>query len=583
MIMRLVLWMPQRFNIFAMGVILHCRRRRRNGMHLGPKSNGINQELHMKKISSLILCLAGCLCISAQLNPEAPVNLLVGSNSITIPPDSYRLNAYYKLTAVDDQLVTIDLPVEQASFGVTHTGGVNTTSDISVLSLSYSDKPLLRKIFAMRGGETLYVEFGLNFFALMDFQDVFTFNVAIEEHHYDSGNSCGDPIDGNGSNIYLPLTIDPDNEALLKPVYVSYKAEKDGWLYLLFTPSVTRIDYASSCEGTYTYLKHEYIPSGHGGRDAKARLEVKQGYEYMFKVQGFEASMLTTEIIEPVAGEHCDFPIDIEPGEEITLPAAAGDYYWSFEPPFEGFVEVTSQASLDGGFVEVMFDCMQTGAFIIYDALNLRKHVYDRMEYLLHIHKANATGLDEKVLLNVVKEELFDSFSPGQPLTANMEITTPPFAGIYNYSITSPSENPGELVLETIDAPANADTRVNLYDASDNFRTLARGFDMRYAAAPATDYVLVWTVFDEKKPIAFKVRFNGNGAGVEQAVGEVGFSAKATSDGIIVTCGDKAAVIYDVAGRLVDVADAGTEHVVSVPPGIYVVKCGSVISKVAVN
>lgn len=113
----------------------------------------------------------------------------------------------------------------------------------------------------------------------------------------------------------------------MNPVYTAYTCTEDGWLFLRFQPSVTQIEYASDCNGTFKRLKHEYIYDHGKTVGAKAMMEVKKGDSFIFRISGFNAAMMSATVENPTDGTSCDFPIDIVPGT-IALPAEAGDYYW---------------------------------------------------------------------------------------------------------------------------------------------------------------------------------------------------------------------------------------------------------------
>ncbi len=396
------------------------------------------------------------------------------------------------------------------------------------------------------------------------------------------GESCDNPIEFSvPGSVSLPLTLGDD--ALLKPIYVALTADKDGWLYLNFTPSVSGVEYSTDCAEPFKYLKNEYIMSNGVTTGSKTRLEVRKDQRYIFKVIGFNTSVVTSEIIEAVPGTMCDFPIDIQSGDNIIIPAAAGDYYYRITPEKEGQIEITSTTpgSIPGGYVEVMMDCNNFNAFVIDDDLWLRNFVWDRMEYLIHINKAVATASDETVNVTVNPSLECDEFDPGQTISLGETVSTPRFAGKYYYRVTSPATG-GTLTLNIPELPADPDTRVNLHSLDDSYLSIARGFDMKYETEPSTSYILEWTVLDNRRSIPFSVSIGGASA-IEDLNGDDGVSVSVENGAIVVSGNEVAVDVFNLWGQHVATRRVSGVERVPLTPGAYIVKTGPKVTKAIVR
>lgn len=84
-------------------------------------------------------------------------------------------------------------------------------------------------------------------------------------------------------------------------------------------------------------------------------------------------------------------------------------------------------------------DCNGTGSYDVFNFLHLRTHVWDRMEYLIHIHKAVATAEAETFDVAITDPIACDDFDTAETLEADKIYATPNFAGEYFYRVVSPA------------------------------------------------------------------------------------------------------------------------------------------------
>lgn len=546
-----------------------------------PTTNYSLNHPHMKKHLLLSLLIPAALMASAQGTAAQPE--IVADGDITLPVDGRNaVTAYYSYTSADaDRLVTILLPSPFAGVVASSTAGDKQSSDVpNVLLPDFTSETTAVKCLAPKD-EPLYLKITFPALSFADDAVSATINVSSERYMINYGGSCSDPIQAGKQEVLLPLSAQVDPPFDMNPVYAGYTAPEAGWLYLRFQPSVTMVEYATDCASDFKRLKHEYITENGRTVGARAMMEVAGGDSFIFKVSGFNAVMMTAMVENPEPGTSCDFPIDITPGE-VELPAAAGNYYWRITPAHEGYIEITSDASLTDGRVQVMMDCNGTGSFSVYNFLHLRTWVWDRMEYLIHIGKSAPTPGPEKFLVKLVEPQSYDDIGLAETLVPGTLYSTPDFAGEYYFRVIAPSESNQSLHLTTLTTPEDDYTRVNLYDPADMFASVAKGFDMIAPLEAGKEYLLKWTVFDVANPMEFKISYEDNSS-VNTIAGQA--VRIDTAAGMIIVEGEGVtATVTDMAGRIVvSHAEVNGRIRIAVEPGIYMVSAGTAVNKVIVR
>lgn len=528
---------------------------------------------------SLMMLAAGAVS-AANATFDDPAPLTAGNNAI--PVSGIRATGYYTYTAATDELITVTIPMSEASLYVSRTPQQNPIeSEIKLMTRKFTEENYVRFIFFAPKNEKLYLKASFIAWDLPEGTTSVNMTMSAQTFRYQEARTCNDAIDLNSGKdfYYLPLSFGDD--MVPSPVYLSFTTTQSGYLYLNFEPSVTEIRYASDCSEEFVPLKHSYITEGGQTIGASAHIEMMKGQHFVFRVTGFTPALVRVEEVDPAPGTMCDFPIDIEPGE-IALPAEAGDYYWRIKPKERGYIEINSDLSIPGGYVQVMYDCAGTNSFTIRDELTLRSFVYENMEYLIHISKPEATPEGASFKVSVGPELPCDNFDTAEVISPGQTVSTLPYAGTYYYKAHSPELIGSELVLNTKVTPGDERTRVNLYKADNDFETVARGLDLRYTVEPATDYVIKYTVFDNRLAIPFEFTFEGGYNSIDEIADTPG-EIYPLPEGIKVTSPGYAAV-FDTTGRLVAGAESASDKFFSLTPGCYIVSVnGSEIRKVIVK
>lgn len=473
------------------------------------------------KPGTAIYAIAALCALPTMANAtfDAPAHLEQGEN--ILPVQGYRATGFYEFKSAEDCLVTILLPTSDSQVFLSTTPQENpTTSELPVMTRRYPDMEEMRVRFAAHAGEQLYLK--LSFLAWdIPEEGYFTFTTTLSPTTLGGGATPEEPIQGiEGEEIYLPLSI--DENSLMTPVYVTYHADQYGYLFLNFEPSVTQVKYRlGDSDGEFQPLAHTYLYDQGTAYGAKAQIEIEPGLEATFAVTGFSPAVLVFEAVDPDPGTMCEFPMDILPGR-VILPAAEGDWYYRITPDEEGCLEIKSPYALPDGYVQVMMDCNGFNAFTITGELTLRTFVWDRMEYLIHISKPVATAEDEPFEVVIGPELPCDMFQTAEPIAPGERVSTPAYAGTYYYKITAPDLVDSTLKLTTYTTPGDDRTRANLYKSDDSVETIARGLDMTYVVEPLAEYVLKYTLFDNRLPIEFSIAFDGGHSGIENMKAEEG-------------------------------------------------------------
>lgn len=328
------------------------------------------------------------------------------------------------------------------------------------------------------------------------------------------GRTPESPIDiTNARGLDIPLTISDDYPFLPMPFYLALDASQNGRARLAFAPSITEIKLRRPGESGFRNIEHSYIRDEYGMlQGSESVVPISAGEHLEFIVTGFNPVKLTVTEEDPVPGTMADFPLPAGQGI-LVMPAEDKDFYWTFTPDEEGYAELNSDISLPGGYVEIMMNPDGFGSFMIQGELSLRCHVWDRMPYIIHLHRAVAgEPLEFGFRIGPVSD--VDEFYPAQALLPEETAETLPYAGTYHYRILSPDLIGSTLKLTTLDTPYDERTRVNLYRGDDPSETLARGLDLEYEVEPKTEYVIVYTLFDNRHPLRFNVSFEGGESGV---------------------------------------------------------------------
>ena len=107
-----------------------------------------------------LICVAlfvAQLVSAANATFDDPAPLVAGDNSI--PVSGIRATGYYVYTATTDELVTITIPVTEASLYVSRTPQENPIeSEIKLMTRKFIDNGYVRFMFHAPKNEPLYIE-----------------------------------------------------------------------------------------------------------------------------------------------------------------------------------------------------------------------------------------------------------------------------------------------------------------------------------------------------------------------------------------------------------------------------------------
>lgn len=380
------------------------------------------------------LCLASSAMAQTSFGTALPAK--TGDNTYTTTSAS---DVYWQFTADKDYLATIDKLNDDANLPeiyVKKDDGSQMQIDGAYFSSSV--------IYGFQKGKTYYFKFNsVNRGAEVGF------SLSLEEtQNLGKGLAESDPMQIElgktqlfGNPCYQSESYGQTN------IFTTYKAEKDGQL------RIKTSQYVSNATANGTRVSAETVD---GDRVFKINTEAGQTYAIDFSI--YDAFFIaTSEVVEVKAGSF-DMPFVMKEGEN-TIPAEAGKYYFTYAPSQKGYLNISSDAALNGGQVSVYMNKYNAqneknavgqskeGEF------NVRSEITSTLAtYYIIVNKTEAT---QEAQTFKCQEE---SYQPGEtedtaiPVTLGETATTvtaPKANGTYYYSITIPANTSKFLVIES--------------------------------------------------------------------------------------------------------------------------------------
>ena len=398
----------------------------------------------MKK--NLLLSMALCASLSgwAQTSYETALPLQEGENTYTC--EETVQNLYWKYTPAEDMIVKVKpngYDMVEMHTSVTDDAGAPSMKAINYAAFKYPERG-----FALHAGETYYIVLTTN-----NTPGTVSFNYSICE------NSAGV---GTGLTAEDPLVIIPGKEQFIgatyaenkeQTTYATYTATEDGLL------KITSPSYVSNFSVNGDYLSFD------SNNDVYvASIPVTSGETYNFVFKGYNAYFLTSELIHPTAGS-MDRPFEMQTGAN-TVPAEAGEYWYSVTPVGTGYLTLSSESSLPGGKVELFYSKSAYSASATAEGnYNLRYELNYNSGNTMYVKVTKPEASAEPDIVTYEMKDYAQGEKEDNPLpiaTVPGEVKVPAQTSYY-FSLTTPAEQTGFLVVEVPEALANEDTYVNVY------------------------------------------------------------------------------------------------------------------------
>ncbi|MGM9707625.1 MAG: hypothetical protein ACI3YM_08475 [Prevotella sp.] len=403
----------------------------------------------MKK--NLLFSMALCASLSgwAQTSYETALPLQEGENTYTC--EESVQNLYWKYTPTEDMIVR----VKPTGYNMVemHTS-VTEGEETSMKAINFAAFQYPERGFALRAGSTYYVVL-----TPYNTPGTISFNYSI------CTNSAGV---GTGLTAEDPLVIIPGKEQFIgatyaeneeKTTYATYTATVDG---LLKIKSPSYVSYFS--------VNEDYLSFDSNNDVYVASIPVTSGETYNFKFKGYNAYFLTSELVQPTAGS-IDMPFEMQTGAN-TVPAEAGEYWYSVTPVGTGYFTLSSESSLPGGKVELFYSKSAYSAYATAEGnYNLRYDLNYNSGNTMYVKVTKPEASAEPDILTYEMKDYAQGEKEDNPLpiaTVPGEVKVPAQTSYY-FSLTTPAEQTGFLVVEVLEALANEDTYVNVYPKGNNW------------------------------------------------------------------------------------------------------------------
>ena len=398
---------------------------------------------------SLLFAAALCLASSAMAQTySSPLSAQTGENTYDATAAG---TIYWTFTADNDYIATIGQYEESPVPNVAIKGGIKPTQIDGVTKSDYTTK-----VYALEKGKTYY--FMLN--AEAKGKAGFTLKLDKTEN-LGVGLTEENPLEIKlgetqvfGNPHYENGNWDDTN------VYSTYKAEKDGQLRIKTEQNVS----SAIVNGTKVSVE-----SANGMKVFKINTKAGETYAINFTIS-IPFFVATSEVVEVKEGS-IDMPFALKEGEN-TVPAAAGKYFFTYQPEHTGYLNISSSTALEGGQVSIYMNKINASAGTYAQdksevgSYNVRTEATSTSKtYYIVVDKKTAT--DKADTFNFQLENYKAGENPDNPIPVEITDANPTPGievadkGTYYYSITVPANTSKFLVVES-DNDLSAGSSVSL-------------------------------------------------------------------------------------------------------------------------
>lgn len=447
----------------------------------------------MKKVLLSAMMLLAAITGFAQQTIDTAPELESGLNSYTFPEGegSSPYTAYWKYTATENSIVYVSSDknvqsVYEDDENTTVTGGS-----------SYTDGKTIW-YYPAREGHTLY-------FKVADWNGN-TPNITLENvvpnEFVGKGLSADDPIeimtDGSEQIFFGTKSGYSLNS------YARYTATENGLLI------ITVNGYISCTVNGGNTINSE---SASGVYLLKIAVEAGNTYDIVFT--HYNPFVATSELTHPQGGS-LDMPFALEKGEN-TVPAAIGDYYYTYTFTEEGIASITSDNYLPAGQVKVYSSkpsnysspvkTSESGSY------NVTFEPYLNSTYYICVSRGTEADNDETFTFNIEAYKAGDKESnpiviSEIPSTGNV---TSYANGTTYFKVTVPAGTESQyLQIKATSDVASPSTKVYLYPANAGIYYGVSGNKVVKTIVgdntSDSEYTIRWDAYEEN-PVTFDVEF----------------------------------------------------------------------------
>ena len=443
---------------------------------------------------TLLFAAALCLASSAMAQTSIGTALTAKTGENTYWATS-QSDLYWKFTPDKDYIATVK-PIGDVTFPeVSILGDEESLTSITGVMTSSWDGYM----YALQAGKT-YI------FKVTDALQSSGFSLAVAEA---KGL-------GNGLTEDSPATIElGETQTFGNPtystgnynVYTTYTAKESGQLRIKTAQTVT----AATVNGT----KVSAVYAG-GQRTFNIDTEAGKTYAINFTNLTIPFFTITSEVVQVTPGSF-DAPFTLADGEN-KVPAAAGKYYFTYQPTQKGYLNLTSSAAANGTVSiytnKFSAEGEKNPIATSTEGYNVRAELTSTYyTYYIVVNKTTATSSEETFNCKM------EGYQPGETLdtaipveisdaTPTPSITMPGAKGTYYYSITVPANTNKFLVVESATALSEGSSAyVNTGSGTWGATTMANGIIKRDVSKTYDQKYYLIVTSDESKPLTFKVSY----------------------------------------------------------------------------
>lgn len=447
----------------------------------------------MKK--GLLFATALCMATSAmaQTTIETALDAQTGKNSYQVDGTESQ-SIYWKYTADKNYLAKVS-PME----GKYDTPNVLIyDADGNEVTLTGCNAGYPKKAYALKKGETYY-------FTMKSVGEI-GFNLELDEaSSYGMGLTEDTPLEIKlGEEHYMGNPIST-SQYESTTFYATYKAEEDGLLKLNLS------GYINSATVNGESLQMQYTQTG----AYYVQFATEKGKSYNIKLSLGGGVTGKAEIAQIVPGS-LDTPFTLAEGEN-SVPAAQGDYYFTYKATQAGYLNIQSDAVLPGGQVKVYTDKSNitygnVAASSEAGSYNVRVEINNPgTTYYIVVNKLQATDSEDK--LNVTMNAFKAGETINNPIVISelpSEQTLPEAKGTYYYSVNIPANTNKFVVIKANKTELNESTSAifyNRYNGEYGAATMQNGEIKQYFNATYDQTYIIKVTSNEEEPLKFRVAY----------------------------------------------------------------------------
>lgn len=397
----------------------------------------------------LLFATALCLASSAmaQTSFKTALEAKEGENTFTVDGEQAD-SIFWQFTADKDYLAEVS-PL-QGSYDAPSVSILD--ADEKQILLGGAGLKYPSKAYSFKKGQTYY------FILYKNGEMGFNLNLK-ESSNYGMGLTEDNPLELKlGEEQYLgdPLSSSQYDS---RSIYATYKAEKDGQLQIALTGYIS----SALVNGVTVQASYDQTTSGYV---LKTSVEAGKTYTIQFNLQG--SIIATSKVVDVVAGS-IEAPFVLKSGEN-TVPAAMGDYYFTYTPTEAGYLNLKSDAVLAGGQVRVYRGLSDiTYGNIAASSATGSYDVRVEIPYTGNTYYIVVSKLQDTENADVLNAEM-QAYQPGETINTPIELTTlpadqtlPNAKGTYYYQLSVPA-NTNKFVVVKTKADLDASTSIIFYN-----------------------------------------------------------------------------------------------------------------------